>query len=188
MRRRITFALLVAALLTLPAWRPAVCALGIRHGQKDAKREIEDLEQQWRTAQLSGDTALMDRLLSDDYVGIGMNGVVNTKTQQLDRFRRRAIALTRIDVSEVKVKMVGAVAIVTCLAQIEGTADGSSMSGMYRYTRVYQKLPSGIWKITNFEATRLMQGADRRSGTTAGPVLSKSNFTAGSERWQPAQP
>ncbi len=165
LRLRITFALVVAALLVLPAWQPAVCSLGIRHGQKDAKREIEDLEQQWRTAQLSGDTATLDRLLSDDYVGIGLNGTVNTKTQQLDRVKRRTIALTRIDVSDVKVKMAGSVAIVTSLAQIEGTSDGNSMSGMYRYTRVYQRLPSGVWKITNFEATRVVPPGGRHAAT-----------------------
>lgn len=178
LRRRITLALLVATLAMLPAWRPALCALGIRHGQKDAKREIEDLEQQWRMAQLSGDTVTMDRLLSDDYVGIGMNGVVNTKSQQLDRIRRRALALTRIDLSEVKVKLVGSVAIVTSLAQIEGTNDGNSMSGVYRYTRVYQKLPSGAWKITNFEATRLSQPGARRMGQvqTSAPTVTRTNF------------
>ena len=29
------------------------------------------------------------------------------------------------------------------------------MHGTYRYTRVYSRLPSGTWKITNFEATRV---------------------------------
>lgn len=168
--------------MLLPGWRSASCLPGIRHGQKDAKREIEDLEQQWRTAQLSGDMATMDRLLSDDYVGIGMNGVVNTKAQQLDRLRRRTLALTRIDVSEVKVKMVGSVAIVTSLAQIEGTSDGSAMAGIYRYTRVYQRLTSGVWKITNFEATRLSQGSRRKVGLTIeGPDRAKSHFVTASQ-------
>ena len=184
MRRHLTFALLAATLILLPGWRPASCLMGIRHGQKDAKREIEDLEQQWRTAQLSGDMATMDRLLSDDYVGIGMNGVVNTKAQQLDRIRRRTFALTRMDVSEVKVKMVGAVAIVTSLAQIEGTSDGSAMAGMFRYTRVYQRVASGAWKITNFEATRLSQGDGRKiSAASPNSGLRRSHLVTASETY-----
>ena len=91
------------------------------------------------------------------------------------------MAMTRIDLSEVKVKLVGSVAIVTSLAQIEGTNDGNVVSGMYRYTRVYQRLPSGVWKITNFEATRLAQTGGRRSALAApltSPALTKANFLA----------
>ena len=178
MRRRSIFAL-AAALLVLSLGEPSTaCALSIRHGQKDAKREIEELEQQWRTAQLNDDLSAMDRLLSDDYVGIGMNGTVNTKTQQLDRLRRRTLVMTRLDLTDVKVKLVGSVAIVTSLASIEGTNDGNPMSGMYRYTRVYQRLPNGLWKITNFEATRMSAPGGGRPGTLylLGPRSSGTNL------------
>ena len=51
------------------------------------KHQVEKLEQAWRTAQLNDDVDAMDKLLSDDYVGITMTGQVVTKTQQLDRMR-----------------------------------------------------------------------------------------------------
>jgi ketosteroid isomerase-like protein len=60
-----------------------------------------------------------------------------------------------MDLFDTKVKIVGNVAIVTARAELEGTNDGADLKGTFRYTRVYQKLPSGIWKITNFEATRV---------------------------------
>jgi ketosteroid isomerase-like protein len=129
------------------AWMP--------HPHKEAKQQIEELEQQWRIATLAGDVPAMDRLLSDDYVGISWNGQLNTKAMQLDRTRSRTFALTRLDLSDSKVKLVGNVAIVTARAEVEGKSDGDDMKGTFRYTRVYQKLPSGIWKITNFEATRV---------------------------------
>jgi ketosteroid isomerase-like protein len=127
------------------------------HKSHDAKQQVEELEQQWRTAQLSGDVAVMDKLLSDDYIGISMNGQVNTKAQQLERISSRRVTLTRLDLSEMKVKLIGAIAIVTSRAEVEGTSDGESVKGTYRYTRVYQHLPSGVWKITSFEATRIPQ-------------------------------
>ena len=136
--------------------------------KRDAKREIELLEQQCRTALLTGDVQAMDRLLSDDYVGIGMNGQVTTKLQQLDRIRARNLVLTQFDLSDVKVKLVGAVAIVTSLASVQGSNDGKPVSGTYRYTRVYQRLPNGIWQITNFESTRVPPGRlvrDQNDGT-----------------------
>lgn len=126
--------------------------------RKDVYREqVEQMEQAWRSAQLSNDVAAMDKLLSDDYVGITMNGQVVTKLQQLDRMRNRQLVLTQIDLDDVKVKLLGSTAIVTSLVNIDGTMDGQDIHGTYRYTRVYTHLPTGPWKITNFEATRVGQ-------------------------------
>jgi ketosteroid isomerase-like protein len=127
------------------------------HKNNEVKQQVEELEQQWRTAQLAGDVAMMDKLLSDDYIGISMNGQVNTKAQQLARVNSRRVTLTRLDLTEMKVKLIGAIAIVTSRAEVEGTSDGESVKGTYRYTRVYQHLPTGAWKITSFEATRIPQ-------------------------------
>lgn len=137
---------------------PAFCAAWNQplHEKKHAaKQQVEALEEQWRQAQLGGDVATMDKLLSDDYIGISMTGQVNTKTQQLDRMRLHKVALTKLDLGERQVKLIGSIAIVTSRAEVEGTNEGASVKGTYRYTRVYQRLPSGVWKITSFEATRV---------------------------------
>ena len=99
----------------------------------------------------------MERLLADDYLGISMSGQVNDRNQQLDRMRQRDLVLTRIDLSDKKIKLLGQVAIVTSLAKIEGTSDGAPMNGVYRYTRIYRRYPDGSWKVTNFEVTRVPQ-------------------------------
>jgi ketosteroid isomerase-like protein len=137
---------------------PAFCAAWNQplHEKKHAaKQQVEALEEEWRKAQLAGDVATMDKLLSDDYIGISITGQVNTKAQQLDRMRMHKIALTRLDLGDTQVKLVGSIAIVTSRAEVEGTNDGAPLHGTYRYTRVYQRLPSGMWKITSFEATRV---------------------------------
>src|ERR1700729_4109473 len=150
-------AVLIAAVVM--GW-PASIAFALHmqplHEKKhDAKRQVEALEEQWRQAQLGGDVAAMDKLLSDDYIGISMTGQVNTKMQQLDRMRLHKVALTRLDLGERQVKLIGSIAIVTSRAEVEGTNDGAPIKGTYRYTRVYQRIPSGAWKITSFEATRV---------------------------------
>jgi ketosteroid isomerase-like protein len=150
--------ILAAMLLTAPL---TAAPRHLEH-HKDAKLEIMDLEQQWRSATLNGDASAMDKLLSDDFVGISWTGQVNNKMSQLDRLRTRHLTISRMDISDLKVKIVGAVAIVTSSAQIEGTNDGNPMSGTFRYTRIYQQQPSGDWKMTNFEATRVPNGARRR--------------------------
>ena len=119
------------------------------------KHQVEQLEEAWRTAEINGDVDAMDKMLSDDYVGITMTGQVVTKTQQLERMRKRSLVLAKIDFQDVKVKLIGSTAIVTCLAEVEGTNDGEPMHGKFRSTRVYSRTPAGTWKITNFEATRV---------------------------------
>jgi ketosteroid isomerase-like protein len=139
------------------------------------KHQVEKLEEAWRVAQLNVDVDAMDRLLSDDYVGITMSGQVVTKTQQLERMRNRNLVLSKISLDDVKVKLIGTTAIVTSLADVDGTSDGEPMHGTFRSTRVYSRLPSGTWKITNFEATRVgpappprekhQRSGDARSGS-----------------------
>ena len=136
------------------------CFGGPRLGQKP-KDTVASLEQQWRTATLAADTSTIDKLLSDDYVGISWTGQVSTKTMQLDRLRNHALVLSKLDISDMKVKVVGSIAIVTCTAELDGVNEGNVMHGQFRYTRVWQRLPAGIWKITNFEATRIPSAEDR---------------------------
>jgi ketosteroid isomerase-like protein len=157
----LTMALLVTACASLLA--PLGAAAQPHRKGHDVKQQVEELEQQWRTAQLAGDVAAMDKLLAEDYIGISMNGQVNTKAQQLERISTRRVAITKLDLSEMKVKLIGSIAIVTSRAQVEGTSDNVSVKGNYRYTRVYQHLPTGEWKITSFEATRLPQPANEKS-------------------------
>jgi len=148
--------LLIAAALTASVPAPAQPSdHAHREHKRDYKREIEAVEEQWRAAQLAGDVGTMDKLLADDYFGISNDGQLNNKTQQLERLRKRMFVLTKIDVSDVKIKLVGRVGIVTSLARIEGTNDGQSVAGTYRYTRIYKRYPDGSWKITNFEVTRV---------------------------------
>lgn len=146
--------LFVLAIVALGAGRAAAAA-HVHASKHDEKREIQTMEEAWKTALIAGDAAALDNLTSEDYIGISMTGQVNTKMQQLDRIRNRTLVITQMDMSDIKIKLVGAVAIVTCLAQIEGTNEGFAIHGTFRYTRVYQRLSPGVWKTTNFEATRV---------------------------------
>jgi ketosteroid isomerase-like protein len=132
------------------------------------KHQVEQLEQVWRTAELNADVATMDKLLSDDFVGINMNGQVVTKMQQLDRLRRRTTVLSKLDLRIEHVKLIGmTTAIVQSLAEVEGSNEGEPMHGTFRYTRVYSRQTSGMWQITNFEATRVGPPPERGPGGRA---------------------
>ena len=164
---------LCACCLLLPAAFSTAPALAKQaqshHAPRQVREQITDLEEQWRLATLNGDASAMDKLLSDDYVGISWTGQVNTKEMQLERTRKRMVAIKSMELSDIKVKVVGPVAIVTSRAEVEGTNDGNVIDGAFRYTRVYQRLPGGRWQITNFEATRIPKNRHDRT-PPASPV------------------
>jgi ketosteroid isomerase-like protein len=144
----VTAALLVAAV-------PHAFAQGAnRREHKHTERaQIVALEREWQRTVLADDIPAMDKLLSDDYLGITASGEVLTKTQQLDRMRDHKLMITKLEISEIKIKLVGNIAIVTSLAQVEGSDNDEPLHGAFRYTRVYQRMPGGLWKVTNFEVT-----------------------------------
>ena len=102
---------------------------------------------------LAADIPALDKLLSEDFLGIEANGEVVTKAQQLDHMRNRQFVIDKLQTSDIKIKLIGQIAIVTSLAQVEGVVDGDHLKGAYRYTRIYQRLANGSWKVTNFEVT-----------------------------------
>jgi ketosteroid isomerase-like protein len=134
---------------------PVVGQQAQHHERKHIERsQIEALEKQWQQAMVAGDIPTMDKLLSEDYLGIEANGEVVTKAQQLDHMRTRQLVIDKLETSDIKIKLIGQIAIVTSLAQVQGIVDGDHVQGAFRYTRIYQRLASGLWKVTNFEVTR----------------------------------
>ncbi len=122
------------------------------------RQQVEVLEHQWEQAMLADDVPTMDKLLSDDYLGVTTAGALVTKSQQLDRMRNRQIMVTKLQTTESRIKLIGHIAIVTSLAEVQAQADGKQVEGSFRYTRVYQRLQNGSWRITSFEATRVQPG------------------------------
>jgi ketosteroid isomerase-like protein len=144
----------------------------VHHPKRVEREEVQQIEGQWRQAMLTDDVAAMDKLLADDYLGVTATGDMVTKMQQLDRMRNRQIMFTKLDMTDVKFKLVGQIAIVTALSQIEAVVDGRTIDGAFRNTRIYQRLSTGVWKITNFETTRVLPGV--RSVQTASSGSGKS--------------
>ncbi|WP_263416986.1 nuclear transport factor 2 family protein [Terriglobus albidus] len=137
-------------------------AAGAAGNKTASHRQIEALEQQWRQAQLKSDADTMSKMMADDYIGISANGMVQTKQQMVERVMNRKINITRMDVDELKVKIInGSTAIVTSQVDVDGVMDGRPLHGKYLYTRVYARQQGGGWKVVNFEATRMRPEPDK---------------------------
>jgi ketosteroid isomerase-like protein len=135
---------------------PQARAVQPHHPGREVHKEIEELENEWRSAQLSNDWKTMDRLLDDEYTGISVNGLIQTKEQAIAARKAGSLVLKKLVFSDVKVKVYSGstAAVVTSKAEVVGSNGGEDISGHYRYMRVYAK-KLGTWRIVNFIATRI---------------------------------
>jgi ketosteroid isomerase-like protein len=113
---------------------------------------IEKLEGMWQQAELSGNTATMETMLSEDYLGIYGDGTLATKAETIDSFKKGTTKFSHIHTWDRKIRVFGSTAVVVSKAQVTGEHDGESLGGLYRYTRVYHR-HNGVWQIVSFEAS-----------------------------------
>lgn len=128
----------------------------------EARHEIDQLEENWRNAILNGDTAVMESLLSDDYLATTASGTLQTKAQSLDNLRSGRTRFSSLEVSDRKVRFYGTTALVTSLADVHGISAEGPIQGSFRYTRVYVKNASGAWKIVSFEASSVREPEEHK--------------------------
>jgi len=170
-RRAVLFTLALAMLVTLCALPALAKSMGQgqtkptgppKEKKHEIRHEIDQLEDKWRTAILSGDTTTMAGLLADDYMAITATGTLQTKEQSLENLRSGKMHFTQLDISDRKVRFYGNTALVTSYAEVQGTTAEGPIQGSLRYTRVYVKEPSGAWKIVNFEASPVREPVEHK--------------------------
>jgi len=71
----------------------------------------------------------MGTLLADDYMAITAYGTLQTKEQALANLRSGRMHFTSLDVSDRKVRFYGKTALVTSLAEVQGTTAEGDISG-----------------------------------------------------------
>jgi hypothetical protein len=114
---------------------------------------IEDFQPQNR-AELS----LVETIASCDwryrrnYIGVGGDGRVFTKTESIQRRKSGAVKIESIDELAVKIRMYRDTAIVNSLASVRGMIDGKPLTGDSRATFVWVK-QKGNWKEVAFQLT-----------------------------------
>lgn len=153
--------MVVAALaLALCAWPPALHAGMPRPQRHESRHEIDHLEDEWRDAVMGPNPVQMEKLLADDFLGITAFGTVQTKDQTLASLRAGRMKFTTLDISDRKVRFYGTTALVTSLAEVQGSTSDGEISGNFRYTHVYVRDAQGVWKIVSFEASRIREAGE----------------------------
>lgn len=155
----------IATAFALAIGTAPLFAGGLSLAQKhESRHEIDQLEDEWRTATLSGDVKTMDSLLADDYMAITASGTLQSRDEALTNLRSGRLHFTSITITDRKVRFYGTTAVVTSLATIVATNPEGLVTGDYRYTHVYVRNAQGIWKIVSFEASHVRNpGPHRRN-------------------------
>jgi ketosteroid isomerase-like protein len=164
----------LAVLLALSACAPALFAaqhVVVPHGEKgglprgekhEGRREIDQLEEKWRNAVLTGNITTMESLLSEDYISISASGTLQTKEETLARMRNPRRHITALEISDSKVRFYGTTALVTSFAEVTGVNAEGEAIGNFRYTHVYARNAQGQWKIVSSESSRIRPPAPRK--------------------------
>ncbi len=108
--------------------------------------EILACEAELRQAQLTGDVAILDRLLDDVLVFTSFDGTLATKSDDLSLHRSGRLRITRMDPADRRPLHLGATSVVSVLMQAEALVDGVAVAAAMRYTRVWHKRPDG-WRL-----------------------------------------
>ncbi len=124
-------------------------------------KQIEQMEQQWHTAVLAQDNVALANMLGESYVGIGPDGTIASKAEELQMRGSGKQRTGKLDIEEQKIRVYGTTAVVTSRVRVDGIYGGEPITGEYRYTRVWS-LTRGQWHIVSFEASRVHDAAAAR--------------------------
>jgi ketosteroid isomerase-like protein len=114
-------------------------------GPDDA--EIVALEAAIRTAQLAADVEALDRLIADELLFTGPDGQLATKAQDLAAHRSGAVRIREHIPTELRIRRLSSdAAIVALRARLTVELQGSTVTGTYRYTRIWSREKSR-WRV-----------------------------------------
>ena len=115
-------------------------------------REIVRLEDAWRQARIDGDVAFLERFYAPEMRVQGMDGKVQSRTEDIALFAKRIIRPQTIAHGPLEVTVYDRAAVVTGLDHIVGTYAGRQGDLWLRFTDVLVKR-NGRWQLIVQQAT-----------------------------------
>ena len=122
----------------------------------DPEKQVASLSKQCYAALVAGDTAALDALLSDDWLGIGPLGEVSSKAQQAKGLKDGTVDFISFDPSEVKVRVYGDAAVVTGRYQVKLKLKGREDNAPARITETFAR-QGGKWRCVSVQVTRIAE-------------------------------
>lgn len=108
--------------------------------------KLTALEAKWNEAYKRGDAAGMTALLSDDFIITVEDGSTYSKTGYLAHTADSELKVKISDMTDLRVRVHGNIAIVTGAYHEKGTSKGRAYESHDRFTDVWTKTPTG-WQV-----------------------------------------
>ncbi len=125
--------------------------------QEHAEQEVLRLADAWATAELRGDTTFLERILTDDYIGIGPLGFMLTKQEWLVRHQAGDLKYESFSLDEVKVRVYNNDAAILTGRQVQnGAYRGNSIQAQFRTTLVFVR-QQGQWQLASLQLSTIGQ-------------------------------
>ena len=99
--------------------------------------ELVMAERRLQAAQRDGDVEALDALLHPRVVGVGPDGTVFGKEDDLGNYRSGALRITRLVEEAIEVQDDGGTGTTRIVADIDAVQGGTEMSARLRYTRLW---------------------------------------------------
>src|SRR5918911_4529137 len=108
--------------------------------------DIRSAEIALRQAQIASDVEALDKLLDEDLIFTGPDGLIYAKGDDLQAHRNGSIRITQLEPSEEHIRDFGAIIVVSVRMEMRGSFQGADFAGPFRYTRVWRNR-DGAWRI-----------------------------------------
>jgi ketosteroid isomerase-like protein len=150
-------------ILTMFLSLPALAQKSMPLNESRIERELMQLERDWSAAYLKHDTATIDRILAEDYVGTDGRGWMTNKAQEIEEAKEPAagapappFVVLDEKVTDMKVRSYGHVGVVTgrVIEKIKSKEKESTIQ--YRRTTVWVKR-QGRWQCVSFHGSRILE-------------------------------
>jgi ketosteroid isomerase-like protein len=103
-------------------------------------------ERELQAAMLASDVDALDRLLHPKLLAVGPDGSLVDKAADLAAHRDGIFEIAELEQEDLRVTVVGDVAVTFVVLRVRGTIAGAEASGRMRYTRTWIR-DGGAWRV-----------------------------------------
>ncbi len=114
--------------------------------QADAEKELRQLEASLVAAIQRKDTDKLNLIWADEYLGTAPDGRVVSKPELMSAVKTGLIEIESIELDDLKLRLLGDVAVLTGHAEVKASVEKEDYSGSYRGTGIFIKR-DGRWQV-----------------------------------------
>ncbi len=117
-----------------------------------AEAQLRQLNAELAEAEVCRDIDALERLISDDYLGIDPSGSLLTKELIMSTYGSGKVVLESIVTSDLRIRVFDNTGIITGRSLIKGRSGQNEFSAVFRYNDTYRREGRG-WRLISSQLT-----------------------------------